>query len=269
MKEFSKLVLKTLSNCKTFKCCESLQDEPCQRGCRGFCQCTSCFEIRQKRPNSARYFALQMLCWPFELSSASKCEIMNWEFDMKCWTGNRNCLKLKPFFKFRKLFRQNQQFKFWKFQELERESKDGKAPWIYHGYSSPKFLLFKDYVDNMQAMLDKYIVHLIALNFGNKQIARITDPLNPRLPIGDTLVGIDFSASPHFVHATMCQHAYQTTQTFGLVSFVSFWVTISRKLKKTVYQMVFSTVTHCTERICQALDCGLEVLEREKRWRTT
>ena len=115
----------------------------------------------------------------------------------------------------------------------------------------------------MQAMLEKYIVHLVALNFGNKQIARITDLQTPRLPIGDPLIGIDFSASPHFLHSAMCQHDYQTTQTFGLVSFVAFWVTHERKLKKAVYQFVFTNVTHCTERICQALDCGLEVLQRE------
>ena len=91
----------------------------------------------------------------------------------------------------------------------------------------------------MQAVLEKYIVHLVALNFGNKQIARITDSLNPRLPIGDPLVGIDFAASPYFGHANMCQHDYQTTQTFGLVCVVAFWVTPTKKLKKAVYQWFF------------------------------
>ena len=131
IKEFSSLVLKSLSKCRTFKCCESLQDEPCERGCRGNCQCTNCSKIRRKLPTSARYFALQTLCWPSQLSGASKRKIMDYVFDRECWTGKclqPNCLKLMPFFtEFEKLFQRSQQFKFWKFQELERESKDGKA----------------------------------------------------------------------------------------------------------------------------------------------
>ena len=140
MKEFSNLVLKALSNCSTFKCCGSLHDEPCERGCRGICHCLSCLEIRQKLPTSVRYFALQTLCWPSELKGASKNKIKNWVFNRNCWTGKclePNCLKLSPFFAlFRKLLQQSQDFKFWKFQELERESLSQERE-KHHGFIMP------------------------------------------------------------------------------------------------------------------------------------
>ena len=113
----------------------------------------------------------------------------------------------------------------------------------------------------MQKLLEKYVPHLIALNFGNEQLARITDKQQPRLPAGDALIVIDFSASPHFFHGSMSQHDYQTTQSFGLISCVAFCVTKDVKLKKAVYELMFTDTTDCTKRICQGLDFALVELQ--------
>ena len=115
----------------------------------------------------------------------------------------------------------------------------------------------------MQNLLEVVIPHLIALNFGNEQIRRVTDPILPRLPLGDPLVGVDFFASPNFVRANMSQHDYQSGQTFGLFYLVAFWVSPNKKLKKFVYPMVFVDPTHSVERVCQGLDYGLAELEAE------
>ena len=222
-----------------------------------------------KLPNSVKFCALQFLCWPSELKVMSKRDIVNWHFDRKCWTGTcreQNCLNFSTFFnQFGKLMSRNQKFRFWKYQELERESIGAKTPWVYHGFGKPEVLSRDVYIAKMQFLLKRYVPHLIALNFGNQQLAKITDPLCPRLPVGEPLVGVDFSASPNFVHGKMTQLDYQTAQTFGVVSFIAFWVTENNKLKKAVYPMVFVNPTHCTERICQALDCGLQELELEMR----
>ena len=165
--------------------------------------------------------------------------------------------------KFQALFPANQKFRFWKYQQLERESPEGKEPWIYHGFGKPEVLNSTEYMTKMQNLLEVYIPHLIALNFGNEQIARVTDPKNPRLGVGDPLVGIDFSSSPNFVRAGMSQHDYQNGQTFGLLSFVAFWVTHDKKLKKAVFPMIFVDPSHSVERVCQGLDFGLKELEHE------
>ena len=101
----------------------------------------------------------------------------------------------------------------------------------------------------MQHLLTDYIPHLIALNFGNEQIRRVTELNSPRLPICDPLVGIDFSSSPNFIRANMSQHDYQNCQTFGLLSFVAFWVDHNMKLKKAVYPMIFVDPTHSLKRV--------------------
>ena len=119
------------------------------------------------------------------------------------------------------------------------------------------------YVKRMQKLIEEFVPHLIALNFGNEQLRRVTDPKKPRLPIGDPLVGIDFSSSPNFVRANMSQHDYQNGQTFGLFSFVAFWVGHDKTLRKAVYPMPFVDPTHSVERVCQGLDYGLEELESE------
>ena len=59
----------------------------------------------------------------------------------------------------------------------------------------------------------------------------------------------------------MSQHDYQNGQTFGLLSFVAFWVDHNMKLKKAVYPMIFVDPTHSVKRVCQGLDHGLEELE--------
>ena len=265
--EFCNLILKLQKKCKNFCCCESLPDQPCLFECRRVCQCLSCIEQRQKLPTSSKFLALQLLCWPTELSDVSKHEIMKWRFNRMCWTGKctqPQCLNFGTFFNyFNKLFLTSQKFRFWKYQELERESIGAKTPWIYHGFGEPELLSRKGYVSKMQVLLERYVPRLIALNFGNEQLKHVTDPFNPRLPVGEPLVGVDFSASPNFLHGRMTQLDYQTSQTFGVVSFVGFWVTKDKQLKKAVYPMVFVNPTHCTERICQALDCGLQELEKE------
>ena len=265
--EFCNDVLNQLKKCKNFKCCGSLSDEPCRLECRGKCQCTDCLYYYKELPSSARYFALSTLCWPEEQTDKTKQSFMKYHFDRKCWTGlckEPHCLKFGSFFtRFEKLFSRGHKFKFWTFQELERESIEGKVPWVYHGFGTPEFFNSKEYKCSMQNLLARYVPHLVALNFGNEQLARITDKQYPRLPVGDALIGIDFSALPHFVHGTMSQHDYQTTQTFGLCSVVAFWVTKTDTLKKAVYEMVFTDPTHSTERICQGLDQGLQELEHD------
>ena len=59
----------------------------------------------------------------------------------------------------------------------------------------------------------------------------------------------------------MSQHDYQTTQSFGLISCVAFWVTKDVHLKKAVYELMFTDTTHCTKRICQGLDFALVELQ--------
>ena len=125
-------------------------------------------------------------------------------------------------------------------------------------------LFFKEYVEKLQAMLEKYIVHLIALNFGNKPLARITDAVTPRLPVGDPLVAstsqrLQISFSPLCVSMI-------TRPLKHLVSCLllrSGWV-LKRNSKSQSTKWFFPTLfSACTEWICQALDCGLDVLQLE------
>ena len=190
---------------------------------------------------------------------------MKWYFNRNCWTGactQLSCLKVKPFIdNFKTLFAKNQKFRFWKYQELQRESPEGKKTWLYHGFGKPDVLSLKSYIKRLQHLLYGYIPHLIALNFGNEQLRRVTDLNSPRVPKGDPLVGIDFSSSPNFARANMSQHDYQNGQTFGLLSFVAFWVDHTLTLKKAVFPMVFVDPSHSVERVCQGLDYGLLELE--------
>ena len=121
----------------------------------------------------------------------------------------QNCLNFSTLSnQFGKLISRNQKFWFSKYQELGSESIGARTPWIYHGCGKPEVLSKGVYVAKMQFLLK--LSHLIALNFGNQQLAKITDPLFPRLPVREPLVGVVFSASPNFVNGKMTQQDYQS-----------------------------------------------------------
>ena len=101
--EFSNLVLKQLDKCKQSQCCASRSSqsgEPCCLDCKGKCQCKDCAFYRELLPILAKYFVLQLLCWPEEMKDLSKHEVMKWRFNRKCWTGKcpkPKCLKFSTF----------------------------------------------------------------------------------------------------------------------------------------------------------------------------
>ena len=100
---------------------------------------------------------------------------------------------------------------------------------------------------------------------------RLTDPDNPRLPIGTPLVVLDFSSSPKFIHRYMTQNDYHDGQTFGLMSFVALWTMIEKPsigktkkfLRKAVYEMVFVNPLHNTNRAMQALNIRLIKVQKD------
>ena len=176
-------MLKQLQKCSNIFCCASRlaqSDEPCCLNCKGECQCNDCSGYRPALAVSANFFALQLLWWPDELRGRPIQDVLKRCFNLGCWTGNclkPNCLKLKPFFqKFKSLFPKEQKFKFWKYQELKLESLDGKKPWLYHRFGKPEILSGIDYEERMRKLVEQFIPHLIALNFGNEQLRHVTDP---------------------------------------------------------------------------------------------
>ena len=250
-------------------------------------------------PTSSKLFALESLCEAKNLIELgySVVDLKQHKFRRSCWTGDcDNCLTFSDFYKkFEKLFnlvkRQESEFRkskfkrlrkkvklrekssdflYWKYQILERKLPNGKS-YSFKDFAPPEVCNKVLYIEKMNNLMKSYLPHLIALNFGNEQLSRVTDPDNPRLPVGTPLVAFDFSLSPKFIHKNMTQNDYHDSQTFGLMPFVAFWTVIEKPstgetkkvLKKSVYEIVFVNPLHNTNRAMQALDIGLMELQKD------
>ena len=124
----------------------------------------------------------------------------------------------------------------------------------------------KQFVALVDKFLGVFLPHLLYLNWTSTQLKSITDQENPRLPIGDILVGFDFSQSPSFMKSGMGQRHYQQNQIFGLFSFSVYWTKLvegTTILRKGVYMLTFSNAKHNSARAQQCFDIGMESLKTD------
>ena len=208
--------------------------------------------IRRMLPLSSKTFALSLLC---EAKPLSENEYKTYPFRRKCWFNSCDiCVKtgkkcshqnffcscaFNKFSTFLKnvlfLFVQKDtsvlyngkkiklqsasMFAFFDTKSGFRQPDPTKDPFVFPVVVK-SLLKAKQFVVLVDKFLVVFIPHLLYLNWTATQLKSITDQENPRLPVGDILVGFDFSQSPSFMKSGMGQRHYQQNQIFGLLSFI-------------------------------------------------